>query len=170
MRSRSHGLRVGPKRVGSVVGRIPYSGSFVVPTMTNPGVAQAAHEEGVVLAAMNSPVTAPRRTVSRLPGDRRLFLIAIGTPANGRSSPGPTASAAASARIGVDVDERVDLAVERLDALERGLDELAGGDLAAAHQRGELVGRTEEEIAHRAQPTCRAFYAFGTPSKRRQAS
>ena len=32
----SHGLRVGPVWRGSVVGRIPNSGRFVVPSTTNP--------------------------------------------------------------------------------------------------------------------------------------
>ena len=36
VRSRSYGLRVIPKRRGRVTGRIPHSGSVVVPTMTNP--------------------------------------------------------------------------------------------------------------------------------------
>src|SRR5437868_5524533 len=36
-------------------------------------------------------------SVSRLPAIARLFLMAIGTPANGRGSPGPMASAPASA-------------------------------------------------------------------------
>ncbi len=36
VRSRSQGLRVGPKMRASVVGRIPYSGSVVEPTITNP--------------------------------------------------------------------------------------------------------------------------------------
>lgn len=36
VRSRSHGLRVGPKRRGSVTGRIPTSGALVTPTITKP--------------------------------------------------------------------------------------------------------------------------------------
>ncbi len=36
VRSVSHGLRAGPWTRGSVTGRIPYSGSFVVPTITKP--------------------------------------------------------------------------------------------------------------------------------------
>ena len=36
VRPRSHGLRAGPPWRGSVVGRIPNSGSFVVPTTTKP--------------------------------------------------------------------------------------------------------------------------------------
>ena len=31
-----HGFLVGPKRCGSVVGRMPSSGVFVLPQMTNP--------------------------------------------------------------------------------------------------------------------------------------
>ena len=36
VRSRSHGLRVGPNNRASLVGRMPYSGSVVVPTITKP--------------------------------------------------------------------------------------------------------------------------------------
>ena len=36
VRSVSHGLRAGPKRRGSVTGRIPNSGMFVLPTSTKP--------------------------------------------------------------------------------------------------------------------------------------
>ena len=36
VRCRSQGLRVGPKSRASLVGRMPYSGSVVVPTITKP--------------------------------------------------------------------------------------------------------------------------------------
>jgi hypothetical protein len=36
VRSGTQGLAVGPKRRDSVVGRIPFSGSVVLPTITNP--------------------------------------------------------------------------------------------------------------------------------------
>ena len=36
VRSRSQGLRVGPNRRASLVGRMPYSGSVVVPTTMKP--------------------------------------------------------------------------------------------------------------------------------------
>src|SRR4051795_12305651 len=36
VREVSQGLRVGPKRRGSVTGRIPNSGALVLPTITNP--------------------------------------------------------------------------------------------------------------------------------------
>ena len=38
VRSRSHGLRVGPKRRGSVQGTIPNSGLDVLPTITKPAL------------------------------------------------------------------------------------------------------------------------------------
>ena len=36
VRSRSHGLRVGPQAAGCVVGRLPISGLFVRPAITSP--------------------------------------------------------------------------------------------------------------------------------------
>jgi hypothetical protein len=48
--------------------------------------------------------------------------------------------------LGVDLDERVDPVVEVVDPLERGGDDLARRDLAAAHERGELLDRLEHEI------------------------
>ena len=95
VRPGSHGLRVGPKRRGSVTGRIPHSGMLVVPTTTKP----AARSRRVTLwsrGATLSPVRAAPR-VRRSPWTARLFLIAIGTPANGRSSPDAIAPAAARA-------------------------------------------------------------------------
>ncbi len=95
MRSVSHGLRVGPKRAVSVLGRIPYSGRVVVPTMTKP----AALSRATTLSSMGarkSPMKLAAK-VSRFPATPRLFLMAIGTPANGRGSPLPMASASASA-------------------------------------------------------------------------
>ncbi len=49
VRSRSHGLRVGPNSRASLVGRIPYSGSVVVPTMTKPASLEAARDVVVVV-------------------------------------------------------------------------------------------------------------------------
>ena len=44
VRSGSHGLRAGPKRRGSVTGRIPNSGDWVRPMNTKPGLAEAARQ------------------------------------------------------------------------------------------------------------------------------
>ena len=41
-RSRSHGLRVAPKRLVFVQGRMPHSGSVVVPTITKPAAFRRA--------------------------------------------------------------------------------------------------------------------------------
>ena len=46
VRSGSHGLRAGPNRRGSVTGRIPNSGVWVLPTITKP-------------ASLNRRVSAP---------------------------------------------------------------------------------------------------------------
>ena len=95
VRSVSHGLRVGPNRRGSVVGRIPISGIEVLPTITKP----ASRRRRTRYASR--PVTKSPNTslpmVSGMPVTERLSLIAIGTPANGRGSPGFSVSAAASA-------------------------------------------------------------------------
>ncbi len=95
VRVRSHGLRVAPNRRVSVDGRIPNSGSVVDPTT----IAPAARSRRVVLwscGARKSPMK-PAAIVRRSPSTPRLFLIATGTPASGRTSPGRTSSAAASA-------------------------------------------------------------------------
>ena len=49
----------------------------------------------------------------------RLFLMAIGTPANGRGSPGPIAVGLRERVLGEHVDERVERRVELVDAVER---------------------------------------------------
>ena len=46
VRSQVPGLRVGPKQRGSVTGRIPNSGSVVVPTITNPASRSRADDVG----------------------------------------------------------------------------------------------------------------------------
>src|SRR3954454_8667779 len=95
VRAGSHGLRVVRCR-GSLTGRIPYSGRFVVPTMTKP----ASLRRRTTLwssEAMKSRIRS-HACVSRQPRIARLFLIAIGTPANGRGSSVPTPAACSIAR------------------------------------------------------------------------
>src|SRR4029077_14734677 len=89
VRAGSQGLRVAPNRFVFVHGRIPHSGSVVEPTTMNP----AARSRRVTLwsyGAIQSPAKS-EQNVSRRPSIARLFLIATGTPANGRRSPGWTA-------------------------------------------------------------------------------
>ena len=96
VRSVSHGLRVGPKRFGSVTGRIPISGMFVRPTITKPASLRRRTRK-----ASCSGTKSPNRFEPKLSGRPAAgisFLSAIGTPANGRASPAPIPSAVASAR------------------------------------------------------------------------
>ena len=48
--------------------------------------------------------------------------------------------------LAVDVDERPELGVERLDAAHGQLDELARRDVSGADQRGKLVDGSEQQI------------------------
>ena len=84
----SHGLRVGAERgAARSSARIPNSGRFVMPTIDEAGVAQPRARGRRSIGG--GEVAEERRAEGQpLPGDGRLFLIAIGTPANGRSSPG----------------------------------------------------------------------------------
>ena len=57
VRCRSHGLRVGPNRRASLTGRMPYSGSVVVPTITKPASLQAPRDVVVVVGATCSAIS-----------------------------------------------------------------------------------------------------------------
>ena len=96
VRDRSHGLRVGPPKRGSVVGRIANSGRFVVPTITKP--ASRSRETRNASWSGRKPSRNLEPKLSGKPLTDTLPLTAIGTPANGCASPGLTWSAAASAR------------------------------------------------------------------------
>ena len=83
--------------------------------------------------------------------------MAIGTPANGRRSPGPTRVGGGQGLVGEDVDEGIEARVELVDAVQRRLDELAGGQLAVADEPGQLIDGAEQEVGglglgHDAQP------------------
>ena len=95
VRSVSHGLRVGPVWRGSVVGRIPNSGMLVMPTITNPASCNRRTRYALWPGRWSPRNFDPKFIGS--PATGVLALIAIGTPANGRSSPGSMGSAAASA-------------------------------------------------------------------------
>ncbi len=91
----SHGLRAAPNRRGSVVATIPNSGRFVVPTMIAPASRRRVTPTHSIGGAKSPKNDDPN--VSRLPSTGRLFLIAMGTPASGRSSPALMPSAASNA-------------------------------------------------------------------------
>ena len=80
------------------------------------------------------------------PATGTLDLIAIGTPANGRSSPGSIRVGGLERALGVHLHEGVDALVQVLDARERGGDHLAGRDLPTPHECGELLDRLEHQV------------------------
>ena len=84
VRSSAHGLAVGPNRRDSVVGRIPFSGRVVLPTITNPA-SRSRRTRNASPPATKSP-NRSLHMVSGIPPTARLSLTAIGTPANGRGS------------------------------------------------------------------------------------
>ena len=59
--------------------------------------------------------------------------------------------------LGVDLDERVQLAVERLDPVQARLHELARGQLAAADAGRQVARRREHEIAGGHEPGAGAY-------------
>ena len=146
VRSVSQGLRVGPKRRGSVTGRIPNSGRFVLPTMHEARLAQPAHDEGVV-AGDEVAEQRPSPSVYGMPATAAVSLMAIGTPANGRGRPRRDASAAARAPSASTWTNALSSRVERLDAPEAASASSRERDLARSRtRRGELGGRPEEEL------------------------
>jgi hypothetical protein len=67
-----------------------------------------------------------------------------------------------------DVDERVEPRVELLDSVQRGIDQLAGGDLAPADQVGKLGGGAEEEVGEGGFGHDGAAPGFGWPAAYRR--
>ena len=146
MRAGSQGLRVGPKRL--VFG----------PRQDAPlgQRGRAHHHEARLLQAPHDVVVVGRLPVSEelggegqpLARDRAVVLDRDRHAGERALVAGPDLVGRGEGVVGVDVDERVELGVQRLDAIERGLHELAGGQLAGAHEAGELARRAEEEVGH----------------------
>ena len=90
-------------------GRIPNSGSVRGADDHEARVAQAARRRCASWRRVKSPRSVGSRASAAGPRPARLFLIAIGTPANGRSSPGADRVGGGERALGVDVDERVEL-------------------------------------------------------------
>ena len=105
------------------------------------------------------------------PSTGMLALIAIGTPANGRVVARLDLVGGRQRPLGVDLDERVQLAVERLDPLQRGLGELARGQLAAAHAGGKVdAGVNRRSLAGMVRGGCGSGAPEPTPVRRRGAA
>ena len=137
VRCRSHGLRVIPPCAVSVNGQAASSGVRVMPMTIAPAVAQGGDERGVLglgiavrVRAEDLALAGHRRVV--LDGDRHAAQGLVG-----RASALPRRRIGLGQRpLGEHRPEGVELRVERGDPLERGLDELARRDLAAAHELG----------------------------------
>ena len=141
----SHGFRAGPKRCGSVTGRIPSSGTLVLPTMMAPA-SRSRRTTEPSMGGSQSPVARMPKVV-RMPWVRaRMSLMAIGTPASGRWSPALTRVGLLERALGHQRDEGVQLSVEALDRPERGLHQLACAELAVAHQGGLVAGGLEQDL------------------------
>ena len=142
----SHGLRVGPKRLVLVHGRMPHSGSVVDPDDDEAGLLEATHDVVVVgrlpvaeeVGGEGQPLAGDRAVVLDRDRHARERALVAGADLVGRRE----------RVLGEDVDERVELGVERVDAVQRGLHELARGQLAGADEAGELARRAEEEVGH----------------------
>ena len=116
VRPRSHGLRAGPPRRELGDRQDPPLRQRRRADDDEAGVSQPARDAVVVRRRRQSPPEVRAATSTAGRETARLFFIAIGTPANGRGSPGAIAAAAARAPLVVDVDERVDLRLQRVDA------------------------------------------------------
>ena len=125
-------------------------------------LADAAHHVRVV-----SGTKSPNRSepiVKSIPATGVVSLMAIGTPANGRGSPGPMASAAASAPSASTWTNAFSSGWSASMRSKRGLHELAGAELAVADELRELGHGREHQVATRGEP-----YA-GTSSARKAPS
>ena len=117
VRSRSHGLRVGPNRRDSVVGRIPISGSAVLPTITNP-----ASRSRLTRYASWSRDQVPEQVAAhrqRHPGDR---AVVLDRDRHARERPRIAwldLLGDRQRRIRRDMSERVDRRLQLLDPRER---------------------------------------------------
>jgi hypothetical protein len=118
VRAVSHGLRVAPNRCGSVTGRMPSSGTLVLPTTIAPA-SRRRRTTALSIDGTQSPVARMPKVV-RMPSVRaRMSLMATGTPARGRESPALMASASASARSGTSVTNAFSSASRRSIALRQ---------------------------------------------------
>ncbi len=149
VRVTSHGLRV-----HSVTGAMPYSGMAVVPTTTAP----AARRRWTTLWSCPGRTSRIRAAphVRRSPATARLDFTATGTPGERPCVAGADRGGRGARAVVIDVDERAEVRVARVDPREREVDQLERGQLPRADGRGQLAGGACEGvvIGHARQPTC----------------
>ena len=116
------GCASAPKRLVSVTGRIPYSGSVVVPTTMNPA---SRRPRDVVVVRREEVAEEVGRERQALALHRRVVLDGDRHAGERPRVAGADRVGGGQRLVGEDVDERVELRVELLDAVERRLHELA---------------------------------------------
>ena len=128
-----HGLREGPKRRGSVVGRMPSSGVLVLPHMTKPASSSAASAPGSRSSGSPRRRPGPRRTACR-PARRRgpsTGRARRGTARRAARPPPPSRARSKSAWI-----TALSCGFELLDPGDRLVDQLGRRDLPGPDQLG----------------------------------
>ncbi len=160
VRDGSQGLRVMPLAAVAVQGKIISSGTLVIPM----GIAPAARRRRIgsasaVAGAGQLAGRVPR--VATCPVSGRSSLTAIGTPASGPSGR-PAASASASACSPSTVRKALHRVIERLDAGQEHLDQLARG-LASPERTSSA--RIAGPAKARASSTAASYRSASTSSR-----
>ena len=149
VRVRSHGLRVGP-RVARLGGRQDRELRQVRDADDHEArLAQPPDQVGGVIGPVAGQEL--RGAVDLVARDADVALDRDRHPRERRAVARDDGVGGFQSLFGVDLDEGVDDRIERLDAPQRGLDDLARARVAGAHERGGLFGRDERKIVHEAR-------------------
>ena len=163
----SHGLRVSPRSEESVWIRSPRSGRFVRPI----GIAPAARRRSTWGASIGETASASAGTpeVVGVPARSMFSLTVTGTPWSAPSRRRPVRRVRGRARLVGEHDrDRVEVAVDRLDALQVGVDDLARGNLAGRDQLGQLAGAAAPQLLRHSSRSSRGDpHASGVGPPRR---
>ena len=157
--TRSHGLCEAPHASGSVVGTLPNSGLFVRPAVTNPAARNRPTSVVSASDGASSSASALVAVADRLPGVGRPQVLEQERDTAER----PVGQVAGGHRAGVVEpadDDGVELRIERLDPLDRRVEQLRRADLTGGDQLG-LGGGVEPagvvgDGAHGRRATTRA--------------
>jgi hypothetical protein len=110
------------------------------------GIAKAAHEEGVVLGHEVAEQVGCQRV--RHSGHRRGVLDRDRHAGERARVVGLDRVRRRERAVGIEMEEGVQLGLERLDPLERRFHQLPRGQLPVAYEAGELAGGSEHELGH----------------------
>ena len=147
MRAVSHGLRLGPYASGSVVGRIPSSGVFVLPDDDEASGAKALRQRRVDGSAEIRVLEQFHPQVKRLARVGGAEVLEQERDALERAVGKVRRSGLGAPLLELLVDDRVELRVERLDPADGLVDELRRRDLTLADELS-LGGRVHRRGFH----------------------